>query len=253
MTMATASIRKLLFTLAVLALGGLARAAAPALPGAAPAEPEPLPAYAEQRLRSFFVSYKRSGIQPLTIDLDRLDACLAALRTHAGNPTPRFNNAAEETQARNDAVHLGLTLARITKHDVTSPELLLRAALALSLAHNLGAPGADELAESRFKRLLDKLPKNSEALHEYGVYLVNSGRAEQAVAPLQQALAAGEPRARWPLALALAATGQTAQAQSQLETLQDRHAGLARDYPVATALATLRVLSNPASPPAPRP
>lgn len=248
--MTSTSIRQFLHTaLLALSLGGLAHAGGLGLPGAAPAAPEPLPTYAEQRLRSFFVSYRRSGIQPLTIDLDRLDACLAALRTHAGNPTPRFNNANEETQARNDAMHLGLTLARITKHDAASPHLLLRAGLGLSLAHNLGAPGADELAESRFKRLLAKVPENSDALYEYGVHLANSGRAEQAVAPLQQALAAGEARARWPLAMALAALGQTAQAQSQLETLQDRHAGLARDYPVASTLATLRAL--PAT--APRP
>lgn len=222
--MTSTSIRQFLHTaLLALSLGGLAHAGGLGLPGAAPAAPEPLPTYAEQRLRSFFVSY--------------------------GNPTPRFNNANEETQARNDAMHLGLTLARITKHDAASPHLLLRAGLGLSLAHNLGAPGADELAESRFKRLLAKVPENSDALYEYGVHLANSGRAEQAVAPLQQALAAGEARARWPLAMALAALGQTAQAQSQLETLQDRHAGLARDYPVASTLATLRAL--PAT--APRP
>lgn len=223
-----------------------APAHATGLPGAAPAPQQPIPAYADPRVGSFFVTYADKRLQPTIVDLKRLDACIATIRVHAGNRPARFNTPDEAQRARRDALMLGLQMAQLTKHDAAPPAFLLRAAIALSLADNLGAPAAAELADERFAKLLAKVPDNAEALYEYGVYLTNRGRPSEALPKLERALAAGEERARWPLALSLAALDRNAEAQVHLEELQARSSNIARDYPVTETLAALR--ATPAKP-----
>ena len=210
------------------------------LPGAAPPAPQPLPAYVDPRIGSFFVTYADKRMQPVIVDMKRLDACIATIRRHAGNRPARFNTPEEAQRARRDAIQLGVTLAELTQNDASKPSFLLRAAIALSLADNLGAPAAGELADERFATLIAKIPENGEALYEYGIHLTNLGRPAEAQPLLERALAAGEERARWPLALALAAQGRNADARAQLEALQARAAPIARTYPVAETLAALR-------------
>ena len=214
------------------------------LPGAAPQAPAVLPDYASVRVNAFFQTRKNEPMALAFARLDKIDTYLAALRVHAGNPAPRFNSEAQRIQARSDVVLLANALARITATPDISPELLLRAGIALSLADNLGAAEASALADARFTRLLALTPANGEALYEYGVHLVNTGRPSDAQAPLRSALAKGNAEARWPLALSLAALGQRDAAIAELDALQAASPAAAQRYPLAATLASWRATPN---------
>ncbi len=240
MNMFATPFRKALKAVLLAAVVSATHAHAIELPGAAPAAPLPLPAYADPRVGSFFVTCADKRVQPTIADMERLDACVPTIRLHAGNRPTRFNTPDEQKRARRDALALGVQMAELTKYDAATPRFLLRAAIALSLADNLGAPAAAELADERFVKLLGMVPDNVEALYEYGVYRTNRGRPTKAVSQLERALAGGGERARWPLALSLAAVDRNAEARAQLEALQTRSARIARDYPVTDTLAALR-------------
>lgn len=210
------------------------------LPGAAPQAPQVLPDYEAQRLNAIFRTRKDQPMATQWVRTDKLDEQLAALRVHAGNPTLRFNTEAQQAQARRDAILLAATLAQVTAPPETTFELLLRAGIALSVAHNLGAPEAATLADARFERLLQKVPELPAGLLEYGIHLTNTNRPAEALVPLRRALAQGNDEARWPLAMSLAALGQRREAVVELEALQARVPTAATRYPLASTLTALR-------------
>lgn len=229
--------------IALLTLAALIPTAAFALelPGAAPQAPPVLPDYEPQRLNAIFRTNKDRPMSMQWVRIDKLDEYLVALRLHAGNPTPRFNSETQQAQARRDAILMATSLAKITTAPDTGPELLLRAAISLSVAHNLGAPeAAAELADVRFERLLVLTPAHREGLLEYGIHLVNTRRPSAALPPLRRVLAQGEDQARWPLALSLAALNQRREAVAELDALQTASPAAATRYPLAATLAMLR-------------
>ena len=228
--------------IALLTLAALIPTAAFALelPGAAPQAPPVLPDYEPQRLNAIFKTNKDRPMSMQWVRIDKLDEYLGALRRHAGNPTPRFNSETQQAQARRDAILMATSLARITTAPDTSPELLLRAAITLSVAHNLGAPEAAALTDARFERLLALTPAHREGLLEYGIHLVNTQRPSAALGPLRRVLAQGEDQARWPLALSLAALSQRREAVAELEALQTASPAAATRYPLAATLTMLR-------------
>lgn len=73
------------FFVSVPAAAVASKAHATEWPGAAPAAPKPLPAYVDPRVGSFYVTCADQRLQPVIVDMKRLDACLATIRGHAGN------------------------------------------------------------------------------------------------------------------------------------------------------------------------
>jgi predicted Zn-dependent protease len=241
MNVVTVTLRRLGATALLALLGwGHAPALALDLPGAAPQAPAVLPDYEPQRLNAIFMTNKDRPMTSQWVHRDKLDSQLAALRMHAGNPTLRFNSADQQAQARRDAILLAATMAQVTAPPETKFELLLRAGIALSVAHNLGAPEAAALADARFERLLQKVPELPAGLLEYGIHLTNTNRPNEALVPLRRALAQGNDDARWPLAMSLAALGQRSDAVAELETLQARSPAASLRYPLAATLTALR-------------
>ena len=210
------------------------------LPGAAPQAPTPLPDYTPQRIGAVLRTHPDRPMAMGAVRMDRLEAYLAALRQHAGNPVPRFNSDAQRTQARSDAIQLASLMGQLSASPDLGPELLLGAALALSVTGNLGAPQLAALADERFERLLTMAPEHREGLVEYGIHLVNAQRPADALPPLRRALALGNDDARWPLAVGLAALGQRREAIAELEALQTAAPTVAARYPLAATLAAWR-------------
>lgn len=210
------------------------------LPGAAPQAPQVLPDYEAQRANAMFQVPKDRPMAMASVRLDKLDNYLAALRVHAGNPVLRFNSEAQQALGRRDAVLMAARLAEITTPRSASVALLLRAGIALSIAHNFGVAEASTLADTRFERLLDLAPAHPAGLLEYGIHLTNTNRPTEALVPLRRALAQGDDEARWPLALSLAALGQRREAVAELEALQARSPAASTRYPLAATLTALR-------------
>ena len=240
--MTTRSLWRRRAAVAMLTLAALAHASAHALdlPGAAPQAPQPMPDYQPQRLERIFVTHKDRPMAQQFVRLDRLDEQLAALRVHAGNPSPRFNSDAQQAAARRDAIQLALVLVRVTASPEVGHALQLRTAIALSVAHNVGAPEASAMADARFERLLANTPSLPDGLLEYGIHLANTHRPELALVPLRRAVAQGNDNARWPLAISLASLGRRDEALSELDALKARQPDAAARYPLAATQAQLR-------------
>ena len=228
--------------LALLGLTSFAHGAAFALdlPGAAPQAPTPLPDYKPQRIGAVFQTRPDRPMATGAVRIDRLDAYLAALRQHAGNLAPRFNSAAQRAQARSDAIQLASVMGQISASPDLGTELMLRAAISLSVTGNLDAPQLGALADERFERLLAMAPEHREGLVEYGIHLVNAKRPADALPHLRRALALGNDEARWPLAVGLAALGQRREAIAELEALQTAAPRVAARYPLTDTLAAWR-------------
>lgn len=228
--------------IALLALTAFAHGTAFALdlPGAAPPAPNPLPDYTPQRIGAVLQTRPDRPMATGAVRMGQLDAYLAALRQHAGNPAPRFNSTAQRAQARSDAIQLASLMGQISASSDLGPELMLRAAIALSVTGNLGAPQLAALADERFERLLAMAPAHREGLVEYGIHLVNAQRPADALPHLRRALALGNNDARWPLAVGLAALGQRREAIAELEALQTAAPQVAARYPLADTLTAWR-------------
>jgi predicted Zn-dependent protease len=227
-----------------LALALAAFAAWPAFaadwPGAAPQASQDLPDYVPQRLNAIYATDKDRPMATQWVRMNRLDAQLAALRVHAGNPPPRFKNDAQLQAARADALRLAISLTEATASSDISAELTLRSAIALSIAHNFGAPEASAMADARFERALAKAPELPAGLLEYGIHLANTNRPQEALVPLRRAVAHGDDNARWPLAISLASLGQRAEALTELDALQASQPAAGTRYPLAATRALLR-------------
>jgi len=209
-------------------------------PGAAPQAPQVVPDYLPQRLNAIYATNKDRPMSLQWIRIDKLDDQLAALRVHAGNPTLRFNSEAQRNAARSDAIRLAVSLAEATSSSEVRVDLVLRSGIALSIAHNLGAPEAATLADARFERVLAMTPALPAGLLEYGIHLANTNRPQEALVPLRRAIAQGDDNARWPLAISLASLGQRAEALTELDALQARQPAAATRYPLAATQALLR-------------
>jgi tetratricopeptide (TPR) repeat protein len=156
-------------------------------------------------------------------DVAYCDLMLNALSAHAQNYPPRFASPQDRRRATQDAKAL-VGMLDIVMIDVPTPNpaLLVRAAYANSLAHNLEIPGAAEKADSLFRKLLAVVPSDPEANHLYGTFLAGAGNPREALPYLEKALSLGVVDAAYAIGLAYLALEDKEQALKNLEDYRRR-------------------------------
>jgi Tfp pilus assembly protein PilF len=113
-------------------------------------------------------------------------------------------------------------LGMLTEDARAHPEILFRAAMANSYAHNLKINGAAEKADALFKRLLTRAPEHPPSNHAYGAFLAGVAKPRESLSYLEKALAAGIVDAAYALGLAHVSLGDKDRALHYLETYRTR-------------------------------
>lgn len=155
-------------------------------------------------------------------DVAYCDLMLNALSAHAKNYPPRFASPQDRRRATQDAKALVGILDIAMDVPTPSPELLVRAAYANSLAHNLEIPGAAAKANSLFLKLLAVVPSDPWANYLYGTFLAGVGKPKEALPHLDKALSLGVSDAAYTIALTYLALGDKEQALKNLEDYRRR-------------------------------
>jgi tetratricopeptide (TPR) repeat protein len=171
------------------------------------------------------------------IDLPYLDSMLADIASHARNYPPAFDSESDRQRATRDAATLAGMLGMLTGDAGAHPEILFRAALANSYAHNLHINGAAEKADVLFRRLLARAPDHPRSNHAYGVFLAGAAKPRESLPYLEKALAAGIVDAAYALGMAHVSLGDKDRALDYLETYRMRAPA---DRQVVTLIEAIR-------------
>ena len=119
------------------------------------------------------------------------DQMLNDLSAHAKNYPPQFDTPQDKQRAAQDAKALSGMLDILINVPTPNPELLVRAAHANSIGHNLDIPGAAEKANLIFLKLLAAAPSDPRGNYMYGTFLAGVGKPKEALPYLEKALSVG--------------------------------------------------------------
>jgi hypothetical protein len=132
---------------------------------------------------------KRNDVGQPIIDLAYVDVILSDLRSKAENYPVQFDSESDQSRARRDTGMLMGMLSIIGKEPGAPFEICLRLGLIGQIGYNLQMPGMDDAAQFYFSKALSQQPKHAQANFQFGLYLVQSNRASQAISYLETAKA----------------------------------------------------------------
>lgn len=153
------------------------------------------------------------------------DQILNDLSAHAKNYPPQFDNPQDKKRATQDAMVLSEMLDILINVPSPNPELLVRAAYANSIGHNLNIPGAAEKANVIFLKLLAIEPSDPRGNYMYGTFLAGVGKPKQALPYLEKALSVGVVDAAYGIGMTYLSLGNKEQALKNLEDYKRRQPG----------------------------
>lgn len=176
-----------------------------------------------------------------------LEQILNDLARHAQNYPPQFDSPQDKQRAVRDVRTVAGMLDILLQGPAPNPELLLRAAWLGSMGHNLDIPGSPEKAEAAFKRLLALQPEHPRGNYLYGTFLAGSGRAKEALPPLEKALAAGVVDAAYAIGMTWLSLGDKTRALASLEDYRRSRLGDENAARLIEAVrnASLQLRQNP--------
>lgn len=164
------------------------------------------------------------------------DQMLNDLASHAKNYPPQFDTPPDRQRAVRDVQVLAGMLDRLIDVPQPQPGLLLRAAFAHSMGHNLDIAGEGDKAKAVFLRLLALQPDDPRANYQYGTFLGGVGQPREALPYLEKALALGVEDAAYGLGMAYVSLGERELALKHLEDYQRRKPGDASMEPLIEAI-----------------
>ena len=160
-----------------------------------------------------------------SFDIAYLDRILADLSSHALNYPPQFDTPQHRQRATEDAQRLSGMLDVLTQVPQPNLELLRRAALLNSMAHNLDVPGAAAKADRDFAQALKAQPGNPQIHFQYGVFLAGSGQSQRALPHLEKARQGGVQAADYSLGLLYLGMGDKTRALEHLQRYRSTMTG----------------------------
>ena len=160
-----------------------------------------------------------------SFDMAYLDRILADLGSHALNYPPQFDTPQDRQRAADDAQRLSGMLDVLTQVPQPSLDVLRRAALLNSMAHNLDVPGAAARADRDFQQALKLQTDNPQIHFQYGVFLAGSGQSQRALPHLQKARQGGVQTADYSLGLLYLGMGDKARALEHLQRYRSSMTG----------------------------
>lgn len=150
------------------------------------------------------------------------DQMLNDLSAHAKNYPPQFDTPQDKQRATQDAKALSGMLDILINVPTPNPELLVRAAYANSIGHNLDIPGAAEKANSIFLKLLAAAPSDPRGNYMYGTFLAGVGKPKEALPYLKKASSVGVVDAAYGIGMTYLTLGDKEQALKNLEDYKRR-------------------------------
>ena len=176
--------------------------------------------YGEYDVRQI-IKKNESG-QGGSIDLTYVDVILGDLRAKAESYPVQFDSESDQNRARRDTGMLMGMLSIIGKEPNAPFEICLRLGMLGQIGYNLQMPGMDEAAQFYFSKALSQQPKNAFANYQFGLYLVQSNRALQAVSYLETAKSTGHAPALFTLGLVHLSLKDSAKALEYLNAYRER-------------------------------
>lgn len=150
------------------------------------------------------------------------DQMLNDLSAHAKNYPPQFDTPQDKQRATLDAKALSGMLDILINVPTPNPGLLVRAAYANSIGHNLDIPGAAEKANSIFLKLLAAAPSDPRGNYMYGTFLAGVGKPKEALPYLEKALSVGVVDAAYGIGMTYLSLGDKDRALKNLEDYKRR-------------------------------
>ena len=171
------------------------------------------------------ISQSASGQPSATVDFSRLDRILDDLSAHAESYSPQFDSPDDARRAQTDVRVLGGQLDVLVQGPTPNVQILMRAAVLNSIAHNMDIPGTGERAMAEFTALMKMVPESANANYLFGKFLLNTGQAAAAVPVLEKAKTLGAINTDYTLGLAYLLLGQKERALENLEQYAKRVPG----------------------------
>jgi tetratricopeptide (TPR) repeat protein len=150
-------------------------------------------------------------------DVAYCDRMLNDLSAHAENYPPQFDTPQDKQRATLDAKALSGMLDILINDQTPNPELLIRAAFANSIGHNLDIPGAAEKANSIFLKLLAATPSDPRGNYMYGTFLAGADKPKEALTYLEKARSLGVVDAVYSIGMTYLGLGDKEKALKNLE------------------------------------
>jgi tetratricopeptide (TPR) repeat protein len=163
------------------------------------------------------VSQSADGKHSATVKFSLLDQVLDDLSVHNNTYPAQFDSAEDRRRAVSDVTAISKTIDLLLDNPDPNAQLLLRAGVLDSVAHNLDIPGAGEKALTAFTTLLSKSPADPRANYLYGKFLLSAGKPLDAVIVLEKAKSLGAVNADYSLGLAYLSVGNKKEALENLE------------------------------------
>ena len=158
--------------------------------------------------------------QGASLNLALVDQLLADLQQHAGNYPPNFDSAADAQRAHADAAKLMGMLGAIFSAGVAPPDMLLRMGMLGAVSHNMDVSGGAAYAQTHFERLLKVDPEHTVGNFQYGTFLGNTERANEALPYLVKAKDKGVVPAQYAIGMSYLMLGEKALAMEYLQAYQ---------------------------------
>jgi tetratricopeptide (TPR) repeat protein len=170
------------------------------------------------------VSESSSG-KKYGIDGKYLDQILGDLALHARNYPPQFDTTQDRQRAVQDAKNLSGLLDILVDGPNPNPEILWRAGLLNSMAHNLDISGSAEKTSAIFQKLLTIVPSDPRGNYMYGSFLAGTGKSKEALPYLEKALSVGATDASYTIGMVYLTLGDKQKAIENLEAYQKVNPG----------------------------
>jgi tetratricopeptide (TPR) repeat protein len=151
------------------------------------------------------------------LNVTYLDAWVDDLEAHTGIYPPKFDSENEKKEATDDLALLARVIDTLIDPKAPNVELLRRAALVNSLAHNLDIAGAAQKANDYYLQLLKIAPEDPQGNWKYGVFLAGVGRPNEAMPYLLKAEKLGVVSAVYTIGMTYLVAGENEQAIAYLE------------------------------------
>ncbi|MFT0212324.1 tetratricopeptide repeat protein [Pseudomonas sp. F1_0610] len=134
-------------------------------------------------------------------NIQEYQAAIINIGKYAQNYPTKFDDEADKKAATQDAFKLLKIAQIIVKEKDNNPHVLQLSMQMARLGHNLDIKGAAEMAVDYSQRYITEHPESAAGYLFLGVFLLDSGKPQNAQPLLEKALALGDKRAYWSLGM----------------------------------------------------